>query len=368
MTLAAVLIAPNVPIQLQQLPAPVVERGSITIRTLYSEVCGTDVHLLRGKLAGVPYPIIPGHFSVGEVVEVGGAVKDIDGQRIQIGSIVTFLDVHETCNSCWYCLVAKTSTRCPERKVYGVTYSAEEGLLGGWSELIYLKPGVKVLTLPQEVSPERFIAGGCALPTALHAIDRAQIQIGDSVVVQGCGPVGLSAAILALMAGAGRVMIIDKFEARLAVARSFGIDDAITISNELPQHHIERVLDLTQGRGADVTIEATGVPIAVKQGIAMTRDGGRYVIVGHYTNTGEVLLNPHLEINRKHIEIRGTWGIDFSHFYRMLQLLKRDRSRQYDIPWENMISRFYRLDEINQALADVEQGVVLKAAIQPNPQ
>ncbi len=366
MTLAAVLVAPNRPIELQELPAPMVERGGIVLKTIYSEVCGTDVHLLHGKLGGVPYPIIPGHFSVGEVVEVSGAVQDIDGQSIRIGSVVTFLDVHETCNSCWYCLVAKTSTRCPERKVYGVTYSAHEGLLGGWSELIYLKPGVKVLTLPAGVTPERFIAGGCALPTALHAIDRAQIQIGESVVVQGSGPVGLSAAILALMAGAGRVMIIDKFETRLKVAQSFGVDDAIAIHNQAPRAHIERVLELTQGRGADVTIEATGVPIAVKEGIAMTRDGGRYVVVGHYTNTGEVLLNPHLEINRKHIDIRGTWGIDFSHFYRMLQLLNRDRSHQHEIPWENMISRFYRLDEVNQALQDVEQGSVLKAAIQPN--
>jgi threonine dehydrogenase-like Zn-dependent dehydrogenase len=365
MALAAVMTAPNHPVELQQLPAPVLEKGGIILETIYSEVCGTDVHLLRGHLGGVPYPIIPGHFSVGRVVDVGGNVIDIDGQPVQTGSIVTFLDVNETCNNCWYCLVAKTSTRCPQRKVYGVTYSSNEGLFGGWSEEIYLKPGVKVLTLPEGVTPARFIAGGCALPTAIHAVDRAQIQIGDIVAVQGCGPVGLSLAILALLSGAGRVIVIDKYQNRLAVAKSFGVDDTIAIDDREPQQHVERVLELTNGRGADVTIEATGVPIAVKEGIAMTRDGGRYVVVGHYTNTGEILLNPHLEINLKHIDIRGTWGIDFSHFYRMLQLLKG--TRQQEIAWERTISRFYRLDEINQALADVEKGLVLKAAIQPNP-
>lgn len=367
MVLAAVLTAPNHPIELQQLPDPVLEKDGIILQTIYSEVCGTDVHLLRGHLEGVPYPIIPGHFSVGRVVDVGGNVVDIDGQPVKIGSIVTFLDVNETCNNCWYCLVAKTSTRCPQRKVYGITYSLNEGLLGGWSERIYLKPGVKVLTLPEGVTPTRFIAGGCALPTALHAVDRAQIHIGDIVAVQGCGPVGLSVAILALLSGAGRVIVIDKYESRLAVAKSFGVDDAIAIDERSPQQHIERVLELTDGRGADVTIEATGIPIAVKEGIAMTRDGGRYVVVGHYTNTGEILLNPHLEINLKHIDIRGTWGIDFSHFYRMVQLLKRHSASKQEIAWEGIISRFYRLEEINQALTDVERGLVLKAAIQPNP-
>ncbi|WP_243147309.1 zinc-binding dehydrogenase [Scytonema sp. UIC 10036] len=171
-------------------------------------------------------------------------------------------------------------------------------------------PGVKVLTLPEEVLPKQFIAGGCALPTALHAIDRAQIQIGDVVVVQGCGPVGLSVAILALLSGAGKVIVIDKFESRLAVAKSFDVDETLAIKADEPQQHIERVLELTHGHGADITIEATGVPIAIKEGLNMTRNGGRYVIVGHDTNTGEILINPHLEINLKHIDIRGTWGID----------------------------------------------------------
>ena len=300
------------------------------------------------------------------MVETDGRVSDVNGNLIEPGAIVTFLDVHETCYNCWYCLVAKASTRCPQRKVYGVTYSAKDGLLGGWSELIYLKPGVKVLTLPEEVSPKQFIAGGCALPTAIHAIDRAQIKIGDVVVVQGCGPVGLSAAILALLSGAGKVIVIDKFESRLVVAKSFGVDETLVIKADDPRQHIERVLELTNGHGADVTIEAIGVPIAVKEGLNMTRSGGRYVIVGHYTNTGEILINPHLKINLKHIDICGTWGIDFSHFYRMIELLKHHGYNRKNIAWKNLISHSYTLEKINQALADVEHGSVLKAVIQPN--
>ena len=106
------------------------------MRTLYSEVCGTDVHLQHGRLSGAPYPLIPGHINVGVLETINGEVTDALGEPVNEGDLVTFLDVHETCNHCWYCLVAKASTRCPNRKVYGITYGADEGLLGGWSELV----------------------------------------------------------------------------------------------------------------------------------------------------------------------------------------------------------------------------------------
>ena len=368
--LAAVMTGANRPLSLQRLPVPELEPGSVLLETLFSEVCGTDVHIHRGRLAGVPFPIVPGHVSVGRVVDVRGPVLDVEGHAIRVGSIVTFLDVHGTCGSCWYCLVAKTSTRCPSRRVYGVTFSATEGLLGGWAELIYLKPGVKILELPASLPPERVIAGGCALPTAIHAIDRAEIRIGDNVLVQGAGPVGLSAAILAIKSGAGAVFVIDQHENRLAMARAVGADATLRLDPSAPTSHIDQLLALTHGRGADVTIEATGSPIAVKQGIQMTRDGGRYVIVGHYTDTGEIGLNPHLDINRKHLTICGVWGVDFSHFYRMIGVLDRHGGRVSgrggDGGWEQLVTRRYSLAEADVALDDVEAGRVIKAIIQPN--
>ncbi len=106
----------------KEFPEPVLEPGAVMLKTLYSEVCGTDVHLLKGQLAGVPYPIIPGHINVGAIEKINGTVCDLEGHSFQIGDEVVFLDVHETCYSCWYCLVARASTRCPSRKVYGVTY------------------------------------------------------------------------------------------------------------------------------------------------------------------------------------------------------------------------------------------------------
>ncbi len=362
MVRAAVFPAPNQPVEVRTFPEPTVEPGGVVLETLLSEVCGTDVHLWHGRLAGVPYPLIPGHVSVGRVLETGGIVTDIDGARITPGQMVTFLDVHETCHACWYCLVARASTRCPARRVYGITYGATDGLLGGWSEKIYLKPGVKIIPLPGSVPPERLIAGGCGLPTALHAIDRAEIRLGETVAIQGSGPVGLNATILSRLSGAGQLIVLGDPPLRLEMAMAFGADTVISVQETSPEERVERVRALTGGRGADLTIEATGVPSAVREGMQMTRDGGRFVVVGQYTDAGDVSLNPHSEINRKHLDIRGCWGSDYSHFHRAVNLLARFGD---SVGWERMISKTYGLSELNEALAAVAKGQVIKAVVDP---
>jgi len=363
MVKAAVMVGPGAPVEVREFPTPRLEEGAVLLRTLYSEVCGTDVHLHAGHLAGVPYPLIPGHVNVGEIADLKGNLVDLDGRPLRQGQVVTFLDVHETCGHCWFCTVAKASTRCPHRKVYGITYAASEGLLGGWSEMIYLKPGVKVLPLPEEVPPERFIGAGCGLPTSVHAIERADIMLGDTVVVQGSGPVGLTCAILAQLSGATDVIVIGGPARRLTEAERIGATLTLDIATTSEEERRELILERTGGRGADVTIEASGNPAAVREGFGFTRDAGRYVVVGQYTDVGDIRVNPHLDINRKHLEIRGSWGSDFSHFWRGLRVVARHGDR---FQWERFISRRYGLEEANAALDDVEHYRTVKALIDPH--
>ncbi|MBK9943272.1 MAG: zinc-binding dehydrogenase [Kouleothrix sp.] len=359
---AVVMPAPNAPLELRQFGEPALEPGAVLLRTLGSEVCGTDVHLWHGQLAGVPYPIIPGHVSVGQVAAIGGAAADVDGRPLEIGQLVTFLDVYGSCGRCWYCTVAHATTRCPQRKVYGITLSANEGLLGGWAEYIYLRPGVHIVALPPELPWETFLAAGCGLPTALHAVALAEIQFGDTVVVQGSGPVGLSAAILAQLRGAGRLIVIGGPALRLAMASTLGADTVIDIGTTSADERQAMVRELTRGRGADVTIEATGVAAAVPEGMRLTRDAGRYVVVGQYTNAGAVPFNPHLDLNQKHLELRGCWGSDVGHVYRSVQVLARYH-RQF--PWAEFVSGRYSLGQAQAALKDVAAQRVVKALIIP---
>ena len=362
---AAVLPAPGLPPEVRTYPAPPMEDGSVLLRTIASEVCGTDVHLHHGRLAGVPYPLIPGHVSVGEIERVRGPVFDVDGMPLQPGDMVTFLDVHGTCGACIQCSVWKASTRCPHRRVYGITFGADDppGLSGGWSEYIYLRPGTRIIPLALGVAPDTWIGGGCGLPTAVHAIELAQIRLGDRVLIQGSGPVGLSCAALAMLSGAGWVGTIGAPENRLKAAKMMGADWTIDVTTTTPEARRGAVRDATGGYGPDIVIEASGNPIAVPEGCELVRDAGRYVIVGQYTDHGDISLNPHLHINKKHLEIRGCWGSDFSHVYRAMQIAARFSSR---VPWSSLISRRYGLDEVGQALADVEAGRVVKAVVTPH--
>ena len=361
-TRASVMVGPNLPLVTTVIALPPLEPGAVLLRTVASEVCGTDVHIWHGRLSGVPYPIIPGHVSVGEVAEVNGCVVDVDGHPLVPGDSVTFLDVHGTCGSCWYCTVAKASTRCPQRKVYGITYGLADGVLGGWSEYIYLKPGVKIIRLPVGVSPERFIGGGCGLPTAFHAVERGEVRLGHTVLVQGSGPVGLNAVILAQLAGAVQVILIGAPPIRLAMGRALGADETLDITATTAEERFERVMELTGGRGADVTIEASGNPAALPEGMRLTRDAGVYAVAGQYTDAGEVSFNPHRDFNRKHIELRATWGTDLSHLYKAILVMAKHGDRYR---WERFVTKRYGLDGTEQALADVAAGKVIKAVIDP---
>lgn len=367
MITAAVLPSPHQAVEVRSFGRPEVEPGAVLLKTLGSEVCGTDIHLAKGQLAGVPYPIIPGHVSVGVIDEIGvrpdgEPVCDVDGRALEVGQVVTFLDVYGNCGRCWYCTVGHATTRCPSRKVYGVTLSADDGLLGGWSEYVYLRPGVHIIPLPADLEWRAFLSAGCGMPTALHAVTLAEVDFGDTVVVQGAGPVGLSALVLAQLRGAGQVIVVGGPKVRLDAAEKFGADSTIDISTTTEQERLHIIREGTNGRGADVTIEATGVPTAVPEGMRLTRDAGRYVVVGQYTNVGEATFNPHLDLNQKHLDIRGCWGSDVGHVYRSVQVMAK-YARQF--PWTELISGEYDLAHAQDALDDVSAQRVVKALIVP---
>jgi threonine dehydrogenase-like Zn-dependent dehydrogenase len=359
---AAVMPGPNEPLRVESIPLPHLEPGSALLDVIYSEVCGTDVHLHHGRLAGVPWPIIPGHVSVGRIRELPFPIDDVNGRPFAEGDVVTFLDVHGTCNRCYECLVTKQTTRCSKRRVYGITYGAHDGLLGGWAETLWMRPGVHMLRLPEGLDAETFIGGGCGLVTAVHAVERAALRLGHSVVVLGAGPVGQSAIALAALGGADPVVAMGAPASRLEFAKRMGATHVLPL--DMPHdERVNQVRTLTGGRGADVVIEAAGAPEAVSQALDLARDGGRVVVCGQYTDVGTTTVHPHAQVNRKHLEIHGCWGSDFSHLHRAVHVAARNASR---VPWREMIGARFGLNQANEALKAVENRDVTKAVIDPS--
>lgn len=360
--LAAVMPAPRTPIEIREFARPDLEPGAALLRTARSEVCGTDVHLWHGRLAGVPYPIVPGHVSAGTLESIRGPLRGIDGSVLREGDRAVFFDVHRTCGRCRACTVHRTPTRCSARRVYGITDSANEGLFGGWSQAIYLEPGVGIARLPDRVGFDDYIGGGCGLLTAVHILERAALRPGDSVLVQGTGAVGLSAIALARLNGASSVFAIGAPADRLQLAREMGADDVFDVDATTPAQRLEEIRGRTSGEGPDVVIEAAGSARAIEEGLTLVRDGGRYVVAGHYTDVGPSSVNAHQHINRKHLEIRGCWGSEPGHFLRALSFLERYSAT---VPWKRIGGRTYPLSGLNDALADAEAMRIPKALVDP---
>jgi len=153
-----------------------------------------------------------------------------------------------------------------------------------------------------------------------------------------------------------------KSRAGKAIAAVAHADVVINLDTTTPEERLARVLELTGGLGADVVIEAAGSALAFEEGVRLARNGGAYVIAGHYTNVGDSRINVHEHINRKHLDIRGCWGSEVGHFLRALRVLER---YQHEVPWHLIGARTFGLGQINEALAIAESLVIPKALVDP---
>jgi threonine dehydrogenase-like Zn-dependent dehydrogenase len=241
------------------------------VRVTAAGICGTDLHFLHGRApmsAGDPL----GHEAVGVVEAVGaGVTRFAPGERV----VVAFNIV---CGECWFCRRGQTSLCHEFRNLGAGPFGA--GLGGAQADLVRVpRADVNLHAVPAAVEDERALFVGDVLTTGYYGSAIAGIEPGDTVAVVGAGPVGFFCAQGARVHGAGRVIVLDMEPERLALAERLGA----TPVNVKEQHPETAVADLTEGRGADVTIEAVGSPAALETATRVVRRGGRVSVVGMYT-------------------------------------------------------------------------------------
>jgi threonine dehydrogenase-like Zn-dependent dehydrogenase len=245
-------------IRLDDVPDPRIEEPTdAVIRITSSAICGTDLHMVRGTFTGMEPGTILGHEAVGIVEELGDMVRNFEvGDRVVICSTIA-------CGSCSYCRAGYYS-QCdnanPNGKRAGTSFFGGPAPTGPFNGLQAEKARIPfahttMVKLPDEVTDDQAILISDIFPTAHFGADAAEISEGDSVAIFGAGPVGLFAIISAQLFGAGRVIMVDEREDRLALARKLGAE-VVNFSKEDP---VETIVKMTGGIGVDRVIDAVGV-------------------------------------------------------------------------------------------------------------
>jgi threonine dehydrogenase-like Zn-dependent dehydrogenase len=358
---AAVLRTFKDQLRIEDVPVPRhIEPRAALVKMEACSICGTDIHLWQGSLSlKVDLPVIIGHEMVGRIVSLGEGVRsDSVGQDLAVGDRIVY--THTSCGSCFFCTTARQPTLCSHRRAYMYeTMEKSPYLLGGFSEYGYVLPESGRLKVPDSVSSELASLSSCALRSVMNAMSQiGKIEPYETVVVQGAGPLGLLATANAKVRGARRVIVIGSPAARLEMAREFGADECIPVEGTTPADRLERVLSLTEGRGADIVMEFTGVPAAFNEGLQLARKGAKYLIVGQL-GEGTTEMQPSM-IVKKNINVIGSFSGDARSYSLALQFIEK---HQKTFPFEKMITGRYKLDEVNTAMERMKAYQEIKPVI-----
>jgi 2-desacetyl-2-hydroxyethyl bacteriochlorophyllide A dehydrogenase len=315
---AMVLRAPN-ELALDDVALPGVPVGHVLVRITHSGLCGTDLKIYKGAIPA-RYPLIMGHEMVGELVS---------GERVIVDPVLY-------CGTCFHCRLGQTNL-CPAGGLIGRETN------GGFAEYAAV-PKAQVFSLPDSID-SRIAPLIQVATTCLHAQRLASVSLGESVAVLGLGVSGQLHVQLAKARGAGKVIGVSRSGFKNDLARQLGADVAI----ESGQTAVAQVLEATEGRGADVVIECTGVMTSIADAIRMARFGGRILLFGITSATSGTL--PFYDLYFKELTLINNRAATAQDFPVTIDLVKRGAVRL-----EPLITHRMALDELGTALGMVEDG------------
>lgn len=360
---AAVLREFNAPLEIADFPRPDVKEGQVLVRITAAGICGSDVHMWLGEDPRTPLPIILGHEGVGVIEEIGGSRLDLYGRELKPGDPVIW-DRALVCCGCYFCAVKRLPNLCPNRWVYGIHRNCSDPphLNGCYADHILLVEGTRIISLADwgEFDPAALVSAGCSGATSANAIELADIQMGDSVLVQGAGPLGLYLVGYAKARGAANVIVIEGVQQRMQLAGRLGANVILDFTSTTPEERAQAVMDATHGTGVDAAFEAVGRPEPVLEGIDLVRRGGAYLAVGTAVPMGTIPIDLYHHIVLKQLRFQGVWTNDTRHIVAALRLV-----RDNPAVFTEMITHRYPLEQANEALKSMAERAAIKTAIVP---
>jgi S-(hydroxymethyl)glutathione dehydrogenase / alcohol dehydrogenase len=355
---AAVLREVGKPLAIEEVAIGKPGPREVLIRTVAAGVCHSDLHFVEGAYP-YPLPAVLGHESAGVVEAVGSEVRTVKpGDHV-----VTCLSAF--CGHCEHCLTGHLSLCASPETQRGA--DAEPRLTGGgaalnqflnlssFAEMMLVHEHACVAIRP-DMPLDRAALIGCAVTTGIGAIVHStKVAPGETVAVIGCGGVGLAAVAGAAIAGAGRIIAIDRLASKLELAKAFGATDTIDASTTDP---VQAVVELTKG-GVHHTIEAIGLKVTAEQSFRMLRRGGTATIIGMIPVGTMIELHGAEFLGEKKIQgsLMGSnrFPVDMPRFVDFYMAGKLDLDR--------MISRRIRLEQVNEALDELKRGEVARSVI-----
>jgi S-(hydroxymethyl)glutathione dehydrogenase/alcohol dehydrogenase len=355
---AAVLREVNTPLQIEDVQLDSVGPREVLIRTGATGVCHSDLHFIEGKYR-IDMPAVLGHEAAGTVETVGSQVTYVKPGD----TVITCLSVF--CGHCDRCLSGRPNLCRREDVVRGqaepprlkqgserVTQMAE---ISSFAEqmLVHENATVKVR---DDVPFEQLALIGCGVTTGVGAaLNTAKVVPGSTVAVIGCGGVGLSAIQGAILAGALRVIAIDRVETKLSMATEFGATDVIDASGS---DVVKKVLDLTNG-GVDYSFEAIGTKETAEQAFGMLQAGGTATIIGMIPQGTKIELDGPSFLRERKIQGSSMGSNRFrTDMPRYIEFYLQGR-----LKLDQMVSQRLSLGDINGAFEDMKQGAVARSVI-----
>jgi NDMA-dependent alcohol dehydrogenase len=338
--------------------------GEVRIKMAAGGVCHSDLHVMTGHL-NAPLPAILGHEGAGVVADVGAGVTSL-----RPGDHVIPL-WRLSCGECEYCTggrpalcPAGTEIRWSGRLLDGTSRFKLDGReikhfagVSSFSNYTVL-PEKAVLKIPDDLPLERAALLGCAVITGVGAVvNAARVRPGRSVAVFGTGGVGINVVQGAVLAGAEKIIAVDRLESRLEQAKAFGATHAVNPADGDP---VEQVRDLTGGRGVDYAFEVVGLPVTMRQAYDCLAKRGVAMIVGLTPTTAEVTL-PALSLVYEERVLTGSLYGSAAPKIEIPRLI--DLYRAGNLKLDELLSRSYPIEEINQAYEALESGETLRSVV-----
>ncbi len=352
----------NEPLAERTFPLPTLREGEVLVKIEAAGVCGSDVHMWEGRDPRIRLPMIPGHEGVGEVVELNGKKKDVYGHPLKSKDKVLW-NRSVICGHCYFCKVKMEPSLCLHRWVYGIHTSSGEPpyLTGNYSEYLLLDRDTDLFKIETDVDLSVLVPASCSGATAAHAFDLSGMESGDSVLVQGVGPLGIFAVAFAKSSGASQIIAIGGTEERLIMCTSFGATLTLNRHRLSQKERKEVVMELTHGRGVDVAFEMAGEPDALRECLSLVRPGGSCVSAGFGEPHGKIEIDCFHDLGRKNLRLQGVWVSDVKHTHMALHLIL-SRLEEF----KKLITHRFPLSQANEAIRVMKDKEAVKAVLLPH--